>query len=115
MTDNPISEKEALGALRRGFAPSKKIMSNQKAFDRFLESLERKLKDFPVVGDKLAYIPVFVMLVKSYVKKEYTEIPTGSIIASSAHCCISFHQLILFRTLCPGLGISMTPLLSAYA
>lgn len=34
-----------------------------------------------MAGDKLANIPVMVSLVRSFAKKEYTDIPIGSIIA----------------------------------
>lgn len=49
--------------------------------ERFLQRLEKKLKEVPVVGEKLATVPLLISLVRSYIKKEYTDIPIGSIIA----------------------------------
>ena len=35
----------------------------------------------PGLGDTLAIVPTMISLVRSYTKKEYTEIPLGTIIA----------------------------------
>ncbi len=49
--------------------------------ERFLQRLEKKLKIIPVAGEKLAVVPIMASLIRSYWKKEYTDIPIGSIIA----------------------------------
>ncbi|WP_365728210.1 YkvA family protein [Ruminococcus sp.] len=49
--------------------------------ERFLQRLEKKLKSIPVLGEKLSYIPAMVSLLKSYIEKEYTDLPLGTIIA----------------------------------
>ena len=64
---------------RKGDA--EKILSDQDELDRMLRMLEQKLKVIPGVGEKLAMVPVFIMLIKQYVKKEYTTIPLGTILA----------------------------------
>ncbi len=46
-----------------------------------MQRLEKKLKVVPLVGEKIANMPVMVSLIKSYVKKEYTDIPIGTVIA----------------------------------
>ena len=35
----------------------------------------------PLVGNNLSVVPIMVSLVKNYIKKEYTDIPIGTIIA----------------------------------
>ena len=57
------------------------LINNEDQMERFLERLEVKLKKVPMVGKKLANIPMFVSLVRAYVRKEYKDIPIGSIIA----------------------------------
>ncbi|WP_317336630.1 DUF1232 domain-containing protein [uncultured Ruminococcus sp.] len=49
--------------------------------ERLLQRLEKKLKSIPVLGEKLSYIPAMVSLIKSYIEKEYTDLPLGTIIA----------------------------------
>ena len=43
--------------------------------------IEDKFEEIPNVGSKLACIPTLVSLVRSYINKEYTEAPLGSIIS----------------------------------
>lgn len=77
---NKITKTEALEKLNKGSPEAEKILKNEDKFEKFLHDLENKLKSIPKYGDKLSYIPIFASLVKSYFKKEYTKIPTGSII-----------------------------------
>ena len=39
------------------------------------------MKSIPKIGDKLSEIPVWISLVRSYMKGEYREIPIGSLVA----------------------------------
>lgn len=57
------------------------MLNNQAKMEQFLKRLEKKLKTIPLAGNKLACVPVMASLVRSYVKKDYTDIPIGSIIA----------------------------------
>ncbi len=58
-----------------------RILADQDETDRLLRQLEQKLKLIPGVGEKLAMVPVFIMLIKQFVKKEYTNIPLGTVLA----------------------------------
>lgn len=49
--------------------------------ERFLQRLEKKLKTIPVAGDKLAVLSIMISLVRNYIKKEYTDVPIGTVIA----------------------------------
>ncbi len=53
--------------LEKGYKKAEKVLSNENLL--------------PVVGTSLAMIPSMISLVRSYTKKEYTEIPIGTIIA----------------------------------
>lgn len=57
------------------------ITSHKDAFETFLKNIETTLKKVPGAGTLLADIPLLVSLVKSYVDREYTEIPYNSIVA----------------------------------
>lgn len=45
------------------------------------QRLEKKLKTIPAPGDKLAVLPIMISLVRNYIKKEYTDVPIGTVIA----------------------------------
>lgn len=76
-----VDEKEALQELKKGYAEAEKMLQDVDKMERFLQRLEMKLKIVPLVGNKLAVVPIMASLLKSYIKKEYTDIPIGTIIA----------------------------------
>lgn len=76
-----LDEKEALIELEKGYDEAKEVLHDSDKMERFLQRLEKKLKIIPLAGEKLAAVPVMASLIKSYVKKEYTDVPIGTIIA----------------------------------
>lgn len=60
---------------------AKDIVKKPDLLEKVLREAEEILKDTPVVGEQLSQIPVLISMVKSYITKEYKEIPVGSIIA----------------------------------
>ncbi len=49
-------------------------LANAQELENFLVKVEKKLKQVPKVGDKLAYVPQMILLVRSYAIGEYREI-----------------------------------------
>ena len=76
-----ISEKKALQTLKKGYNNAKKLLNDKDKVEEFLQKLERKIKVIPHVGGTLANVPLMASLINSYVHKEYTEVPIGTIIA----------------------------------
>lgn len=74
-------ERDVEEALKRGHAEAEEILQNADKMELFLQRLEKKLKEIPKVGKMLSSVPVLVSMVKSYVKKEYTKIPVGTLVA----------------------------------
>lgn len=99
-----INEEQAQKALEAGYPAAEKLLGDQDALERFLQRLERKLRSIPVAGDTLASIPVLASLIKSYVKKEYTDIPIGSILAIISALIYFVSPLDLIPDFIPGLG-----------
>ena len=77
-----ISEAQAEEALNRGMKDAERIVKDDHELEKFLKRLEKKMKRLPLVGKQLAAIPTLFSLVSSYSKKEYTDVPIGSIIAA---------------------------------
>lgn len=59
---------------------AKFLIENEQKMDEFLLKLEKQLKDLPQ-GEKLANIPVFAAMIKSYIKKEYTALPKNTLVS----------------------------------
>ena len=76
-----ILRKKAEEALVKGYKKAEEILNNDAEMERLLQRLEKKLKLIPFVGERLSDIAVMVSLLRNYIRKEYTDIPAGSIIA----------------------------------
>lgn len=75
-------DKDAMSQqIEKNKSGAEDLLKDKEKLNRFLERLEKKLSKIPIAGKYLSDIPVLVSLVKAYVRKEYTEIPLGSIIA----------------------------------
>ena len=77
---NKITEKQAKEAYEKGCKEAEKLLKNPDKVEKFLQKLEKKLKVIPMLGSTFAIVPGIISLVRSYIRKEYTEIPLGSIV-----------------------------------
>ena len=76
-----IDEQEAMNELTKNYGEAEKLLKDHDKVEEFLQKLEKKIKLIPHAGNALANIPIMASLVKSYIKKEYAEVPIGTIIA----------------------------------
>lgn len=76
-----FDDEKARKELEKRYSKAEEILKDEDKLERFLQRLEAKLKEIPVAGEKLSYVPVMASLIKSFVQKEYTDIPIGTILA----------------------------------
>ena len=76
-----LDDEAAKKQLENGYEQAKNLLHDQDKVEAFLQRLEIKLKAVPVVGDRLTNILVMASLIRSFIRKEYTDIPIGTIIA----------------------------------
>lgn len=76
-----ITETEAQEELKKGYKRAEKLLKDEEKLEKTLKRVEKKLKAIPVLGEKFAKVPVMISMVRSYIKKEYTEVPVGTILA----------------------------------
>lgn len=81
MNNYYITDEEAKKQLESGYGEAEKILNDPDKLEKILQKLEKKLKDIPVLGENLSHIPAMISLIRSYIRKEYTELPKGSILA----------------------------------
>ena len=79
--DLTISKETALATLKKGFAKAEEFLKDDEKIKDLLLRIEEKLKMVPRIGEQLSHIPVFISMIRSYVKKEYTKAPVGTIVA----------------------------------
>ena len=75
-----IDDEKVKKQFEDGNKKAKKLLENEDKLEKLLQKMEKKLKALPIVGGTFALVPAMISLVRSYVKKEYTEIPLGSIL-----------------------------------
>ena len=68
-------------ALETNSEEAKSTIKDEDKFERLVQRLENKLKLIPQIGKYISDIACMVSLVRSYIKKEYTDIPIGTIIS----------------------------------
>ena len=78
---NNIDEREAKKELEKGYKDAEELLKDTSKMEEILVQMENKLKIIPKVGNTLAMVPIMISLVRSYIRKEYTRIPMGTIIA----------------------------------
>lgn len=76
-----MDAKDIKEVFEKNWDVAKETLEDSEKLDTLLHDLEEKIKDIPHVGEILADLPVLVSLIYSYIKKEYTEIPTASLIS----------------------------------
>lgn len=76
-----ITKERAEEELKKRYKKAKELLKDKEKIEKILKRTEDKLKEFPIIGEKLSYVPTMISLVKSYIEKEYTDIPIGTIIA----------------------------------
>ena len=80
MNNNQVSESKAQREYEKRCKKAEQLLNEPDKLERILQKLEKKMKKIPVVGESFSLVPAMISLVRSYMKKEYTEIPLGSII-----------------------------------
>lgn len=79
--ENDIDKKKAQEEFIKNTKAAEELLEDEDKVEKLLQQIESKFEEVPLVGSKLACIPTLVSLVRSYINKEYTEAPLGSIIS----------------------------------
>ncbi|NLE26127.1 MAG: DUF1232 domain-containing protein [Clostridiaceae bacterium] len=99
-----ITEKELANALETFSEEASLTIQDEDKFERFVQRLENKLKLIPGIGKFLSDIACMVSLVRSYIKKEYTDIPMGTIISIVSVLLYIVSPIDLVPDVIPGIG-----------
>lgn len=76
-----FTDEKLKKALETNNEEAKSTINDEDKFERLVQRLENKLKLIPYIGEYVSDIACMVSLVRSYIKKEYTDIPIGTIIS----------------------------------
>ena len=73
--------------------------------EALLRQLEEKLKGIPRVGEKLSHVPVLISLIRSYIRKEYPQLPLQSAIGILAGLIYVLSPVDLIPDAIPVIGM----------
>ena len=103
-TYDDITEDDYIEAFEEKCGKARKMLKDTDKVEKFLKRLEKKLQGLPVLNDTLVYIPQMGMMLNSYIRKQYTNVPFG-MIAAILGCLLYFVAPIdLVPDLLPGIG-----------
>ena len=100
-----FTEREARKELERGKGKAIRILNDEDKAERFLQRLEKKLRSVPVAGNTLAAVPVLLSLFRSFVKREYRDIPIGSLVAITSALVYFLSPIDIIPDVLPGIGL----------
>lgn len=75
---NEVSVQEAF---QQSTKQAEQMLEDENKTKDFLDTVEKKFASIKVIGKGLSQIPLMINLIRSYLKKEYTNVPIGSILA----------------------------------
>ena len=104
MQEKEFTKEDAKKELENGYSKAEEILENPDKMERFLQRLEKKLKVIPIAGKTLSMIPTLISLVKSYIQKDYTDIPIGTIIATISALLYWLSPADAIPDVIPGVG-----------
>lgn len=99
-----FNEEKSMYELEKGYKEAERLLSDEDKVERFLQRLEKKLKLIPFAGDMLANIPILISLIRNYIKKDYTDIPIGTIVAVLSALIYFFAPFDIFPDSIPLVG-----------
>jgi len=102
--NNLFTDKELRKALGTNSEEAKLTINDEDKFERLVQRLENKLKLIPRIGEYISDIACMVSLVRSYIKKEYTDIPIGTIISIVSTLIYIVSPIDLIPDVAPGVG-----------
>lgn len=97
-----LDEEKVKKQFENGKKKAEKLLEDEDKLEKLLQKMEKKLKVLPIVGETFALVPAMISLVRSYIKKEYTEIPLGSILGIISALIYIVSPIDLIPDLFPG-------------
>lgn len=76
-----LNEVSVQDAFQQSTKQAEQMLEDENKTKDFLDTVEKKFASIKVIGKGLSQIPLMINLIRSYLKKEYTNVPIGSILA----------------------------------
>ena len=100
-----MDEKNVSMYFEKSQEKAREIYKDADKVERVLLRAEEKLKTINVVGEGLSKIPALISMIRSYIRKEYTELPVGSLIAAIGAIIYFVSPVDIIPDVVPALGV----------
>lgn len=74
-----ISFDKAKEVIKDLTSQAQEMLKDSSKVEEMLQKLEARMRDVPTIGEALARLPLMISMIRSYVRKEYTEVPAKTI------------------------------------
>lgn len=99
-----VSQEEALVELQKGYSRAERVLKEPDKIEKILDRLDEKKELTQKLGDMLTAVMDFASLIKSFIKKEYREVPKGTIIAVISAVIYVVNPFDIVPDFLPGIG-----------
>lgn len=99
-----LTEASVHNAFEESTKQAEQMLEDEDKISVFLDKVEEKFASIKVIGKGLSKIPVMIQLIRSYLKKEYTDIPAGSLAAIIGALIYFLSPVDLIPDFIPGIG-----------
>ena len=110
-----MNKDDAKKQIDQNIDKAKEIISDENKFNKFVDEVEKKFnkdvnnREVKFISNTIkglrSYVPLLISLVKSYVKKEYREVPIGTIVTIVAGLLYFLSPVDLIPDFIPGVGL----------
>lgn len=99
-----LNEVSVQNAFQESTKQAEQMLEDEDKTKNFLDTVEKKFASIKVIGKELSQIPLMINLIRSYLKKEYTNVPIGSILAIMGALIYFLSPVDLIPDIIPGIG-----------
>lgn len=99
-----FNEEAITNAIESHSAEATETIQDEDKLERLIQRLEKILKTIPAIGKYASDLACMVSLVRSYIKKEYTDVPISAVVLIVASIIYIVSSIDLIPDFIPALG-----------
>lgn len=99
-----LTVEQAAAEFEKERPKAEKLVAEPGKVEKLLKKIGRKLEKLPVLSGPLEYVPKMYYMVRSWLRKEYTGVPVGTIVSILGALLYFLSPVDLVPDFLPGIG-----------
>ena len=99
-----LTVEQAAAEFEKERQKAEKLVAEPGKIEKLLKKIGRKLEKLPVLSGPLEYVPKMYYMVRSWLRKEYTGVPVGTIVSILGALLYFLSPVDLVPDFLPGIG-----------